>query len=165
MQTWFKTLHFRFTGTTKKVAYAGNLESVPVVPIQAVTAIISTTGYIIGMGLFLAGRFAAGLVASLLITQVWRAVSETWRADDRGQGSISTYQVLSIVAIAYLTAVMILVQAVSLADPDLYVGLQSLWDPAVLLFLQSVWVGIFLFMGRSHVTGSALSFFVHKGHV
>ncbi len=164
-QTWFKTRHFRFTGTTKKVAYAGNLESVPVVPIQAVTAIISTTGYIIGMGLFLTGRFAAGLVASLLITQVWRAVSEIWRADDRGQGSISTYQVLAMVAIAYLTAVMILVQAASLADPDLYVGLQSLWDPGALLFLQSVWTGIFLFMGRSHMTGSILSFFVHKEHV
>lgn len=165
MQTLFKALHFRFTGTTKKVAYAGNLESVPVVPIQAITAVISTTGYMIGMGLFLMGRFAAGLVVSLLITQVWRAVSETWRADDRGQGSISTYQVLSIVAIAYLTAVMILVQAASLADPDLYVGLQSLWNPTVLLFLQSVWIGIFLFMGRSQMTGSVLSFFVHKEHL
>ncbi len=92
MQTLFKTLHFRFTGATKKIAYAGNLESIPVVPIQAITAIISTTVYLIGMGLFLTGRVASGLFVSLLITQVWRAVSEPWRADHRGHGSISMYQ-------------------------------------------------------------------------
>ena len=165
MQTTFKTLHFRFTGATKKIAYAGNLESVPVVPIQAITAIVSTTGYLIGMGLFLTGRFAAGLLAALVITQVWRAVSETWRADHRGHGSISTYQVMSVVGIGYMVAVTMFVPSSPLVAPDLLMGLHSLWDPTVLLFLQSAWAGIFLFMGRSHVTGSVLSFFVHKEHL
>lgn len=165
MQTLFKTLHFRFTGATKKIAYAGNLESVPVVPIQAVTAIVSTTGYMVGMGLFLTGRFAASLFVSLLITQAWRAVSETWRADYRGKGSISMYQVMAVVGIAYLTAVTLFVLSSSLGTPDLLMGLHSLWDPLVLLFLQSAWIGIFLFMGRSHMTGSVLSFFVHKEHL
>ena len=165
MQALFKTLHFRFTGMTKKVAYAGNLESVPVVPIQAVTAIVSTAGYIIGMGLFLTGRFTASLFVSLMITQAWRAVSETWRADYRGTGSISMYQVMSVVGIGYMIAIMVVVPSFPLAFPDLLVGLRSLWDPTVLLFLQGVWVGIFLFMGRSHMTGSVLSFFVHKEHL
>lgn len=165
MQRLFKTLHFRFTGATKKIAYAGNLESVPVVPIQAITAIVSTTGYMIGMGLFLTGRFTAGLFASLLITQGWRAVSETWRADHRGQGSISTYQVLSVLGIVYLTAVTMVLSASSRAAPDLFVGLHSLWTLEVPLFLQIAWIGIFLFMGRSHMTGSVLSIFVHKDHL
>ena len=162
MQTLFKTLHFRFAGATKKIAYAGNLESVPVVPIQALTAIASTTGYLTGMGLFLAGRFAAGLFVSLLITQVWRAVSETWRADNRGGGLISTYQIMAVVGTCYLTAVTTFLPSSSASTPNLLMGLHSLWTPSVLLFLQSTWVGMFLFMGRSHVTGSVLSFFVHE---
>ena len=165
MQALFKNLHFRFTGATKKIAYAGNLESVPVVPIQAVTAVISTTGYLIGMALFLTGHFAAGLFVALLITQVWRAVSEIWRADHRGQGSISMYQVMSIVGMGYLIAVTMVVPSSSLAAPDLLTGLLSLWTPAVLLFLQSVWIGMFLFMGRSHMTGSVLSLFVNKEYL
>ena len=93
MQALFKTLHFRFTGAIKKIAYAGNLESVPVVPIQAITAVISTTGYLIGMGLFLTGRFAAGLFAALLITQGWRASRKSAR--DHGT-SISMFQGMSV---------------------------------------------------------------------
>lgn len=165
VRTLFKTLHCRFTGATKKIAYAGNLESVPVVPIQAITAVISTTGYLIGMGLFLTGRFAAGLFVALLITQGWRAVSEIWRADHRGQGSISMYQVMSVVGIGYLIAVTMFVPSSSLTAPDLLTGLHSLWSPAVLLFLQSIWAGMFLFMGRSHMTGSVLSLFVNKEHL
>ena len=165
MQALFKTLHFRFTGAIKKIAYASDLESVPVVPIQAVTAIVSTTGYLIGMGLFLTGHFVTGLVAALLITQAWRAVSETWRADYRGEGSISTYQIMSVIGTGYLSAVTMFVPSSSLAAPDLLMGLHSLWDPTVLLLLQSVWMGMFLFMGRSHMTGSVLSLFVHKEHL
>lgn len=165
MQTFFKNLHFRFTGATKKIAYAGNLESVPVVPIQAITAVISTTGYMTGMGLFLTGHVAAGLFISLLVTQVWRAVSEIWRADHRGPGSISMYQVMSLVGIVYLTAVTMFVPSFSLTAPDLLAGLHALWTPTVLLFLQSIWIGMFLFMGRSHMTGSMLSLFVNKEHL
>ncbi len=44
-------------------------------------------------------------------------------------------------------------------------GLHSLWAPEVVLFLESVRIGMFLFMGRSHMTGSVLSFFVHKEHL
>ena len=44
-------------------------------------------------------------------------------------------------------------------------GLHSLWAPEVVLFLESVRIGMLLFMGRSHMTGSLLSFFVHKEHL
>ena len=75
------------------------------------------------------------------------------------------YQVMSVVGIGYLIAVTMFVPSSSLTAPDLLTGLHSLWSPAVLLFLQSIWAGMFLFMGRSHMTGSVLSLFVNKEHL
>ncbi len=72
---------------------------------------------------------------------------------------------MAVVGIVYLAAVTTYVPSSSFAAPDPLMGLHSLWDPAVLLFLQSIWVGMFLFMGRSHMTGSVLSFFVRKEHL
>lgn|GEM_PF-2898875 len=42
---------------------------------------------------------------------------------------------------------------------DLVVAIVNLWSPEWIFLFQSLWIGIFLFMGRSKVTGSELSFF------
>jgi hypothetical protein len=55
--------------------------------------------------------------------------------------------------------------AVLLLDaPDLATqvsrGLHLLWNPGVILSCQILWIGIFLYMGRSQVTGTHISFHV-----
>ena len=50
-------------------------------------------------------------------------------------------------------------------SPDLTVGLKSSWNPALLIFLQALWVMIFLYVGRSMVTGSTLSIHVIKERI
>ena len=49
--------------------------------------------------------------------------------------------------------------------PDVARGLAALWAPGPLLFLECVWLGIFVYTGRSQVTGASIAFFVHPEHV
>jgi hypothetical protein len=49
--------------------------------------------------------------------------------------------------------------------PDLAVGLSAFWHPAVLLALQAAWLGMFVFFGRSEVTGAQLNFFVRHDRI
>jgi membrane associated rhomboid family serine protease len=49
--------------------------------------------------------------------------------------------------------------------PDLSAGLKGLWSPALILFLQGIWVAIFMYTGRSTVTGATLSFHVHQDRI
>ncbi|HWR67393.1 MAG TPA: hypothetical protein VN416_00085 [Desulfomonilia bacterium] len=44
-------------------------------------------------------------------------------------------------------------------------GMAALWDPLVIILLQLIWAGIFVYTGRSTVTGSYLSFHVHEERV
>src|SRR5262245_30931159 len=53
LQKAFAPLCFRFSGETKKVAYEGNLLERPLIPIQAITAIISSVAGIVGVFFFL----------------------------------------------------------------------------------------------------------------
>ena len=49
--------------------------------------------------------------------------------------------------------------------PNLLNGLSNLWNPALILFLQGIWLVIFLYTGRSTVTGATLEFHVHTEHI
>jgi hypothetical protein len=42
--------------------------------------------------------------------------------------------------------------------PDIGKGIATLWYPAVVLFLQGLWVGVFIFFGKSMVTGAQIRF-------
>lgn len=44
-------------------------------------------------------------------------------------------------------------------------GLRLLWNPAIILLCQFIWIGIFLYMGRSQVTGARISFHVRKDRI
>jgi hypothetical protein len=48
---------------------------------------------------------------------------------------------------------------------DLLTGLKGLWNPALILFMQGIWMTIFLYTGRSTVTGATLSFHVHADRI
>ncbi len=156
---------FVFFGSTKKIAYAGGLEGTEVIPIQGVTAVIYTVCGLIAAGLFLSSHHTGAFLLATIATQGWRSFSETLRADYRGEGNISAYQVMGILGVVYAIAAAYFLAYRSVVMPDLSAGLRSLWSPALILFLQGIWTITFLYTGRSTVTGSTLSFHVHQDRI
>jgi hypothetical protein len=119
----------------------------------------------LGIFLFLKGWHTSAFLLSLSVTQVWRVLSEFFRADYRGEGSISAYQVMALVSIAYGFLLAAILPAPPVHPTDLQAGLHSLFSPGIILFLQALWVAAFLFTGRSMVTASTISFHVVKERV
>ena len=148
-----------FHGDTKKVAYASGLAEEPLVPVQTITAVVFTLSGLAGLTLFLVGYFRAATLVPALATWGWRAASESLRADYRGDSRISAYQVMAIVAMLYLTLMLTLLPGGG-PLPNLAVGLAQVTSAGVIVALQAMWVGLFLFYGRSRVTGSVVSFHV-----
>ncbi|HKQ75394.1 MAG TPA: prolipoprotein diacylglyceryl transferase [Blastocatellia bacterium] len=162
----FESISFRFVGATRKAVYEGGLEGARVVPIQAITSCVMTLIALTGSYLFLNAHYVAALISVVTATQLWRFVSETLRADMRGKAKkITAYQAMALVMIVYVVGVAAFSTVETPPAASIAAGLRSLWDPAVLLFCQALWLGIFLHTGRSMVTGSTLSFFVHKERV
>lgn len=156
---------FVFFGSTKKISYDGGLEATEVIPVQAVTAVIYTASGLIAVWMFLSDHQTAAFLLATIITQGWRSFSETMRADYRGEGKISAYQIMGVIGVAYAIAAACLLTEEQSALPDLSAGLASIWNPMLILFLQGIWVLIFLYTGRSTVTGSTLSFHVHRDRI
>ncbi len=162
----FESISFTFTGATRKAVYEGGLEGARVVPIQAVTACVLTLIALTGAYLFLNAYYVAALISVSAATQIWRFLSETLRADNRGGvKKITAYQVMALLMIIYVVGVAVFSTAEAPPAANIVAGLRSLWDPAALLFFQALWLAIFLHTGRSMVTGATLSFFVHKERV
>lgn len=159
----FAAIPFRFAGATRKIAYAAGWENTPVVPIQAVTAVVCLTLGLGGLALCLGGSFRAALLLTGVGSQLWRVASECLRADYRGGGRLSAYQVMGLAAAVAILALAAWPTGVldrGRAAPDALAGLNLLWDPALILLLQALWLTYFLHTGRSTVTGSTLSFHV-----
>ncbi len=160
VQKLFARWHFVFRGATKKIAYAGNMAGEKVVPIQAVTAVLYTGVGLAGMLLFLHGAYIVALLLTLAVTQLWRAFSETLRADWRGSGRFSVYQVLALLSVLYTAVVLNFLPTQTPVSASLLRGLDTLWHPGMVLFLLGFWITTFLYYGRSLVTGSRLSLYV-----
>ncbi len=160
LRTLFARYHFVFDGTTKKIAYASNLHGRKVIPIQAVTAVLYVATGLISTYLFLQDAYTPALLLSLIVTQVWRVISEVWRADYRGDGRISAYQIMALAGTLYSVVVLRFVPEQPLPDASLSAGLESVWHPGVMLLLLVTWCVAFVFYGRSTVTGSQLSLHV-----
>jgi prolipoprotein diacylglyceryltransferase len=156
---------FVFLGNTKKIAYAGGLEATEVIPIQAITAVFYAVCGLTATALYLSAHHTGAFLLATIATQGWRSFSETMRADYRGEGRISTYQIMGIIGVLYAIAASFLLAQGSHLLPDLSTGLKSLWSPALILFLQGIWTLIFLYTGRSTVTGATLSFHVHHDRI
>lgn len=154
----FERLNFTFHGPTKKIAYASNLAGIPVVPIQAMTAIWHIWVGVVATWLFFQGHYAAAMVFAMALTQLWRFSSEFIRADFRGFGRISKYQwmALATILVCALYALWLLpVGGASAAvsnKPNLSAGLQALWSPWSMVVLQGLFVAVFMKVGRSSVT-------------
>ncbi|WP_305045266.1 prolipoprotein diacylglyceryl transferase family protein [Geoalkalibacter sp.] len=165
LQRLFSRWNFIFQGELKKISYASGLHGQPVIPVQGVTAFLYCAAALLGTLWFLNGRFTLALVATVTVTQVWRVVSETLRADDRGAGRLSVYQwmALALVPLAGLAAWLLAGEPVH--RPQVLNGLVILWRADVLLILQGLWLLIFFHTGRSKTTGAELSFHVHRDRI
>jgi len=161
----FGRFHFAFAGATKKAAYAGNLEGRPLVPIQAITALIYLGVALAGSFLFLRQHYGAGFLLCVLGTQLWRVCSETLRCDWRGGGRLSAYQWMGLICIPFALLVSLVSPVPMEAPVRIAEGLGDLWQPAPLVALHCLWLGIFLFTGRSLVTGSTMQFHVHGDRI
>ncbi|WP_447970985.1 prolipoprotein diacylglyceryl transferase family protein [Nitrospira sp. M1] len=157
----FSHVHLQFTGPNKKASYESNLESVPLIPIQAMTALVNTFTGIIGMHMFLNAEFTMAIAWTAIVTQGWRIVSEFMRADYRGQGTWSSYQIMALAGIAYTIGLLPLWPHEPISTIDIMNGLHILWTPEFFFLYQILWVLIFFFTGRSQVTGSSIEFYVH----
>lgn len=156
----FEKRCFVFSGKTKKIAYAHGLDGRRVLPIQAITAVLYTGVGLAGTYLFLKTFYAAAFIMAILITQVWRAASEFLRADYRGEGRLSAYQIMAVLAAGYSIFISMIFHGYLPQSADIVSGLGYLWNPLMILSLQGFWIAIFLYTGRSKVTASLLSFHV-----
>ncbi len=156
---------FVFKGETKKVAYAGDMIGLPLIPIQAVTAIVSTLAGLAGMLLFLRSQWTAAVIVSLGVTQVWRVLSETLRADYRGGGTFSAYQIMALAGLVYAAGLLMRISSTGLSTPNLAAGLRALASAPIVLLLQFLWITVFVYMGRSSVTSANISFHVVRERI
>lgn len=158
----FTPLAATFHGSTKKIAYASGLAGVGVVPIQAITSLLSVTFGLAAMYLFLEGDFRAAFLLASLFALGWRILSEYFRADYRGEGKFSTYQQMALLGIGYCFLLGLYGGISPDSQTNLRAGLASLWNPAALLFFQALWLLLFIYTGFSSVTDATLAFHVRQ---
>jgi prolipoprotein diacylglyceryltransferase len=161
----FARASFIFYGSTKKAVYEAQLSGEKLIPIQAITCVLYTLGALIGSYLFLIGLFTPALLFTIALTQLWRILSETMRADFRGFGNISAYQKMGIMSVLYMLGVIYFVNGAPYSDPEILDGIGVLWDPFVILGLQFLWLVFFFTFGRSTVTTSTISFELIRKHI
>ncbi len=165
-QRIFSRFHFVFEGSLKKIAYAGNMAGERVVPVQAITAVLYVAAGLLALYLYLLDYFPAALILSLSVTQCWRAYSETLRADYRGSGEVTLYQIFAVVSTIYGVAMLWVFDDGDVTRADLVAGLAAIWQPGAILLCLGIFAASFAFYGRSQVTGSNLTLYVcgHQGH-
>lgn len=164
IQKCFGRFYFIFSGKTKKIAYASGLEGEKVIPIQIITAALYCLAALVGTWLFLNGFFSFAFMETLLITQVWRILSEFFRADFRGSFRITPYQLMAAGGSLYSMGIVGLFPAThTLAQVGQ--GLTTLWNPWMILGIQVIWITAFLYTGKSSVTGSNISFHVNRSRI
>ena len=166
VQKAFKHWHLVFSGDTKKISYESGLDGLAVVPVQMLTMIVNGAAGLISLHLFLGGAFTPALWLCLIISGLWRAVSETLRADYRGGGRLSAYQIMALAGIGYgMLISLIFPVGPAGASPSLGLGLSNLWSPAVVLSLQGLWTAALIYSGASKVTAATIEFHVVRERI
>ena len=158
LQTLFSHWFVIFEGHLKKSSYAHGFEGQRLIPVQAITAIISSTAGLTGVVLFLIGRPMLAYVLTIIITQLWRFASEFLRADYRGTGRISTYQWMALAGTVYTMAFSLLWHHAPQPILDVTRGLAMVWSPGAILLIEALAAIVFARMGISTVTSARISF-------
>jgi hypothetical protein len=146
-------------GQTKKAAYASGLAGEPLVPVQALTSLLLALAGLAGIALFLAQMWRAAALVPIVVTWGWRVFSESLRADFRGGGRISSYQIMGVVALVYSLLFISMMPSGGPA-PNLVVAFSHAITVPVIASLQLFWIALFLYYGRSRVTASTVTFHV-----
>jgi hypothetical protein len=145
-----------YRGRLKKISYASNLESIPVIAVQSVASVVLFALFLFGLWLFWLHYFSIALIVTLVGSQLWRLYSETLRADYRGDARFTAYQKMAIVTLLVTLAVSIALSNVASVSLNAQRGFDALLRVEVLLSLQIIFIAIVYFMGRSTVTGAHL---------
>jgi hypothetical protein len=87
------------------------------------------------------------------------------RADYRGHGRITAYQVMGVLGIFLAGLVLLLLPAERVITPDRPAGIEAAWHPTVMLFLEGLWAIVFLLFGKSMVTGAEISFHLRHDRI
>lgn len=158
MQSLLGFWQHRYHGKLKKITFAGNMEGVTVIPVQAMGSIVLTVLALLSCSLFFHGDFTSALLLSLIGSQVWRIYSETLRADYRGGlTQFSAYQGMAAISCVYVVAVALVLPPETDTHASALTGLAALWHPGTILLLQTIGVGMFLFAGTSTITQSTVT--------
>jgi len=128
-------------------------------PLPENPCVLTATG-LIGLILFLAKWPAAALVTCVVVSQSWRLGSEFMRRDWRGGGRLSVYQWMAPAAVAVVLAILAWFPATTSPMLDLPSAYARLWRLELVLGLQGLWVVLFVYTGRSQVTGASLTWHV-----
>ena len=158
LSRWFARSAFVFEGRLKKSSYEHGFEGVRLIPVQAMTSVISSAAGLMGVAAFLYGHPLLAYLAPVIITQVWRFVSEFMRADYRGAGQISAYQTMALIGAGYSVLLGCYWQGVPVPAPDVIRGLALLWAPGAILLIEGLAVFVAIRMGLSTVTTARISF-------
>ena len=161
----FDRWHFIFSGNMKKISYSSDMEGKKVIPIQALTAVVYLLTGLFATLFFLQASYALAFVSTMTVTQAWRFLSETMRADYRGDGKFSAYQIMAVVAISFAVAVSYLETGEIIPVPDLFAGIEAVWQPLVLLILQVLWGSVFVLFGKSMVTSADIHCHLHQDRI
>ena len=161
----FSRRHFVFWGPMKKIAYASGMEGQEVIPVQAMTCIVYLIAALSATLLFLRGSFSAAFIATMAITQGWRIISETWRADYRGDRKITAYQVMGVLAILLAVGLVYVARGAAPVTTNLTAGIALLWHPATVISLQLLWAMVFVMFGKSMVTGAEIAFHLRHDRI
>jgi Prolipoprotein diacylglyceryl transferase len=164
-QKIFRHCNFVFNGHTRKIVYAHGFGGIQVVPVQALTAVIYCSAGLVGLYVFSKSHFTAAFIIGMLVTQAWRFGSEFLRADYRGESRISKYQIMAGMAVVYSLIIAYVFPEAPVAAPSISAGLKILWQPSLIIFLQLLWMVVFVYTGKSQVTGSQISFHVIKDRI
>jgi prolipoprotein diacylglyceryltransferase len=164
LQMLFNRYSFIFLGKTKKIAYERGLDGVKVVPIQAITTVMYCSAGIAGTLLFMLSHFTLAFILTITVTQGWRALSEMLRADYRGEGKISSYQIMAIISIIYSGAISLLFNSRFSGTASVAAGFAS-WTAPITYSLMILWLTVFIHTGLSTVTGATITFHVHRDRI
>jgi len=159
---FFSRYAFTFYGKTKKISYEAGLDGHRVIPVQAMTSIVFLTTGIFATYLFLTSRYRLSFTITMIITQVWRIASETMRADYRGQGRFSMYQLMALITCLFSLVLSAFLPVGKIKTPNLLKGIKYLWNAEILLTIQILWFLTIVYFGRSKVTGSKITFYVDE---
>ena len=165
VQFLFKHLNFVYHGETKKISYASQMEGEAILPIQGITSIIYFISGLAGTYLFLTGHFYVAFLLTLATTQIWRVVSEFFRADYRGEGTFSAYQYMAFISVIYSVGIAYWFGMEPTLLIDIRSGLNTMWDLPVILCLQGLFIAVFFMTGRSKIISAELSFQVQHEHI